>query len=105
MENLLRVYFTRRRTYSGYTIQQGEPTQGILYNMENLSQGILYKHGEPTQGILYNKENLLCMGILYNKENVLRVYFTTRRTCSGYSFQLEEPKALILSTLNLVKTV
>ena len=30
------VYFTTRRTYSGYTIQQGELNQGILYNKENL---------------------------------------------------------------------
>ena len=36
MANLLWVYYTTRRTFSGYTIQLGEPTQGIFYNMENL---------------------------------------------------------------------
>ena len=63
-ENLLRVYYTTRRTYSGYTTQHGEPKHSILYNV---------KIGEPSQGILYNKDNLL------------RVYFTTRRTYSGYT--------------------
>ena len=105
------------RTYSGYTIQHGKSTQGILYNTENLLRVYFttrrtyswytLQQGEPTQGILYNTKNLLrvyytirgtysgytiqegepTQRILYNKGNLLRVYYTTRRTYSGYTIQ------------------
>ena len=84
------VYFTTWKTYSGYTLQEGEPTQGILYNKENLLR-VYYTTWRTYPRVYFtNMENLLRVYFITRRIFSAWVYFTTRKTCSGYSFQQGE---------------